>query len=77
MNFNIYLDKLAVERLDRLAKARGMKRNALIREAVEQLLARETGAGWPAAVLEHRGVPGAGFETSRRKLRSPRRDPLA
>lgn len=77
MNFNIYLDKLTVDRLNRLAKARGITRNALIREAVEHLLARETGAGWPAAVLEHEGVPGAGFETSRSKLRPPHEDPLA
>ena len=77
MNFNVYLDKQTVDRLNRLAKARGVKRNALIREAVEHLLARETRAGWPAAVLEHRGVPGPAFESGRRKLRPPRRDPLA
>jgi hypothetical protein len=49
----------------------------LIREAVEHLLAAQTRAGWPAAVLEHRGVPGAAFESSRGRLRPPRRDPLA
>jgi hypothetical protein len=77
VNFNVYLDKQTVERLNRLAKARGVKRNALIREAVEHLLAAQTRAGWPAAVLGHRGVPGAAFESSRGRLRPPRRDPLA
>jgi predicted transcriptional regulator len=76
VNFNIYVDRQTVERLNRLAKARGVTRNALIREAVEHLLARETRAGWPAAVREHRGVAGSAFESARRKLRPPRRDPL-
>ena len=77
MNFNVYLDKQTVDRLNRLAKARGVKRNALIREAVEHLLAAQTRAGWPAAVLEHQGIPGPAFESARRKLRAPRRDLLA
>lgn len=79
MNVNVYLylDNQTVDRLNRLAKSRGVKRSALIREAVEHLLAAQTRAGWPVAVLEHPGIPAAAFESARRKLRPPRRDPLA
>jgi hypothetical protein len=78
MNFNVYIDKETVRRLERLAKARRTSRNALIREAVEQLLDRAPDAGWPRAVLDFEGFAGAVvFETSRKKLRPPRRDPLA
>jgi predicted transcriptional regulator len=77
LNFNIYLDKRTVDRLNRLAKARGVKRNALIREAVEALLESQASRGWPAAVLEHEGVAVAPFESTRSGLRAPRRDTLA
>lgn len=77
MNFNVYLDKQTVDRLNRLAKARGVKRNALIREAVDRLLARDTQGGWPAEVMEHQGVPGPDFESGRSRLEPPPSDPLA
>lgn len=78
MNFNVYVDKRTGERLARLARTRQTSRNALIREAVARLLERESGAGWPAEILDFQGMPGAPrFEASRRGLGSPRRDPLA
>lgn len=78
MNFNVYIDKETVQRLERLAKARRKSRNALIREAVEQLLDRAPDAGWPRTVLDFEGLSEATpFEASRGKLRAPRRDPLA
>lgn len=78
MNFNVYIDRETVDRLERLAKARRMSRNALIREAVEQLLERAPEGGWPRAVLQFEGVAGiTPFERARSKLRKPRRDPLA
>ena len=77
MNFNIYLDEPTVDRLNRLARTRKTTRNALIREAVGRLLEREDVAGWPALVLAHEGEPDAPpFESSRRSLRAPRRNPL-
>lgn len=77
MNFNVYIDKATVERLERLAKARRTSRNALIREAVEQLLDRAPDAGWPRSVIDFEGLSRAvPFELSREKLRAPRRDPL-
>jgi len=78
MNFNVYIDKQTVGRLEQLAKVRRTSRNALIREAVEQLLDRAADAGWPKAVLDFEGVAEAvPFEGSRAKVRAPSRDPLA
>jgi len=78
MNFNVYIDAETGRRLDRLAKARRISRNALIREAVARLLDRGTDAGWPKAVLDFEGLPGpSAFEDARRRLRPPKLDPLA
>jgi predicted transcriptional regulator len=77
MNFNVYLDTETVTRLNTLARQRGTTRNALIREAVAQLLEGDGGQAWPESVKAFEGVPDAPrFEASRRKLRAPRKDPL-
>jgi len=78
MNFNVYIDAETGRRLDRLAKARRTSRNALIREAVAQLLDRKTDASWPKAVLDFKGLLDASsFEDARGRLRPPQLDPLA
>lgn len=78
MNFNIYVDKQTATRLQRLAKARRLTRNALIREALTRLLDRDIKADWPEAVLNFNGVPGlAPFEEARRDLEDPQSDPFA
>ena len=78
MNFNVYVDKETGKRLERLAKARRTSRNALIREAVAQLLDRGADTRWPKVVVDFEGFPEAPrFESSRRRPRAPRRDPLA
>ncbi|MFN0315104.1 MAG: CopG family transcriptional regulator [Burkholderiales bacterium] len=78
MNFNVYIDKETGDRLGRLAKARGTTRNTLIREALAQILERGGKAGWPPEVLGFEGISAARpFEAARRKLRAPRKDPLA
>ena len=77
MNFNVYVDKRTAERLNRLARARRTTRNALVREALTQLLEPGHKAGWPAEVLEFQGIAGTQpFEEARRKLRPPRPNPL-
>jgi len=77
MNFNVYLDAVTVTRLNTLARQRGTTRNALIREAVAQLLDGNGGQAWPETVRTFVGLPDAPrFEASRRKLRAPRKDPL-
>jgi predicted transcriptional regulator len=78
MNFNIYLDNALGEALKRLAKRRKMTRNALIRQAVEDLVAKESHSQtWSAAVMEWQGDPKfEPFETHRAWLRKPADDPL-
>lgn len=78
MNFNVHIDKQTGDRLERLAKARGTSRNALIREALARLLDRRVKPEWPPEVMAFQGVPGARrFEGARRKLGAPREDALA
>jgi predicted transcriptional regulator len=79
MNFNIYLGKPLGEALKRLAKRRKMTRNALIRQAVEDLVAKDgQSKTWSAAVLEWQGdAKFEPFEAHRAELRTPADDPLA
>ena len=79
MNFNIYLDSTLGAALQRLAKRRKVARNALIRQAVEDLLAKESRTEeWSEAVLSWQGEPNfPPFESHRSTLSSPTDDPLA
>jgi predicted transcriptional regulator len=79
MNFNIYLDTKIGAALKRLAKHRKVTRNALIREAVEELLEKETHSQkWSEAVLQWQGDPKfVPFESHRAKLAEPTQDPFA
>ena len=79
MNFNIYLDSRLGAALKSLAKRRKLTRNALIRKAVEDLLEKDAHADeWSQVVLEWPGDPEfPAFESHRRKLSEPNRDPLA
>lgn len=71
MNFNVYLDTSLGEALKRLAKRKKMPRNALIRQAVEDLVTKESQSeNWSARVLAWQGDPGfEPFEAQRAKLR--------
>lgn len=78
MNFNIYVNKQTGERLARMAKKRRTSRNALVREALQHLVAQGSGAQWPRDVLDFQGIRKARpFEATRRKLVPPSADPLA
>jgi predicted transcriptional regulator len=79
MNFNIYLNAAVGEALKRLAKRRKMTRNALIREAVEDLVAKDIESqSWSRAVLEWQGDPAfEPFEDHRNGLRGAKDDPFA
>ncbi len=79
MNFNIYLSSTLGEALKRLAKRRKTTRNALIRQAVEDLLAKETQSpNWSSEVLQWEGDSSfESFEAHRSQLRAPAKDPLA
>ena len=76
MTFSIYLDDKLTKRLNRVAAESGKPRNALIREALEEWLARSRAKKWPEAVLTFKGVRSAPrFEESRKTLKPPR-DPF-
>ena len=78
MNFNIYLDEKTGKRLSRVAARSRKSRNALIRDAIRGWLAVEGKAVWPDVVLEFQGVKAfQPFESHRKRLRAPARDPLA
>jgi predicted transcriptional regulator len=77
MTFSIYLDDKLTERLNRVATESGKARNALIREALEEWLARSRAKKWPEAVMAFKGVGGAQrFEDARKTLKPPR-DPFS
>jgi predicted transcriptional regulator len=78
VNFNLYLEDATGKRLARLAEQTGRSRNALIREAIADWLARAEHKGWPAAVEGFEGVEDAPpFEQYRSHLAPADDDPLA
>lgn len=78
MHFNIYLDDQTGQRLTEAAQQAGENRNAVIRRAVQEWLARRHQPQWPAAVLSHTGSPDMPpFEAERTDLAPAVDDPLA
>ncbi len=78
MNFNIYLDEANGLKLAAEAKNTGETRNALIRKAVHEWLARQSTAQWPDEVLSFTGLAEMPpFEAGRDQLKPPAADPLA
>ena len=72
MNFNVYLDEKASQRLDAPAARRQTTRNALIRQAVDALVKQEANGQWPPEVLQLEGMSAApAFEAMRTKLKLP------
>ena len=78
MNFNIYLDDETGQQLTLAAQDAGVNRNAVIRRAVSEWLARHAQPQWPEAILNFQGIPEIpAFEASRSQLTPPAADPLA
>ncbi len=78
MNFNIYLDEATGRQLVAAAEQSAETKNALIRKAVREWLARHCNAQWPDEVLSFNGVAKLPpFESGRENLRPPAADPLA
>ena len=78
MNFNVYLDDETGRALAALAKRRHTTRNALIRDAVRDWLARHGQRTWPNSVLEFTGDPEfEPFERRREELCPEADDPFA
>ena len=77
MNFNLYLDRDAADRLARVSKRRKTPRNALIRQAVDEWLDRE-GSQWSQELLEYAGDPNiVAFESYRKELAKAVDDPFS
>lgn len=78
MHFNIYLDDTTGQQLNALVQLLGESRNALIRKAVSEWLARQKQPQWPEAVLSFEGMPDMpAFEAGREPLSDSPEDPLA
>lgn len=78
MHFNIYLDDATGQQLSAMAEETGETRNALIRKAVGDWLARQSRPQWPEAVIEFKGMEEMPrFEASRDQLMPSAEDPLA
>ncbi|MBN8517093.1 MAG: CopG family transcriptional regulator [Candidatus Accumulibacter sp.] len=78
MHFNIYLDDETGKRLTEAAQQAGENRNAVIRRAVQEWLARRVEPQWPETVLSFTGEPDMpAFEANREHLGSAKADPLA
>ncbi len=78
MNFSIYLDDATEKKLRQLEKRKRVKRNALIRAAIEQFIEREGQPQWPDEILQFKGIKDwPAFEASRAELKAPADDPFA
>lgn len=78
MHFNVYMDDQTGQRLSDAAQRQGQPRNALIRQAVSEWLARQNQPKWPEEVLGFQGMADMPpFEAGREQLKPPAFDPLA
>ncbi len=78
MHFNVYIDDQTGQQLNIASEQSGESRNALIRQAVSEWLARQGKPQWPDEVLNFKGMADMPlFEASRDKLAPPAADPLA
>lgn len=69
MHFSIYLDDQTGTRLKKLARQLRTSRNAAIRQAIEEWVARQGRKQWPRAFMEFRGVKDMPpFESNRSEL---------
>lgn len=78
MHFNVYMDDQTGQQLNTAAQQQGQTRNALIRVAVRDWLARQNQPKWPEEVLDFQGMADMPpFEAGREQLKPPVADPLA
>lgn len=78
MNVNIYLEENLAHQLDEYIEQSGTKRNAVIREAIKEWLARHQPQKWPDCIMNFKGDPDfPAFESFRENLLPPKEDPLA
>ena len=73
MNFNIYLEDELGQKLEEIAQNTGQSRNALIREAVREILRKYNQMQWSEEILNFEGFPEDSiiFESYRDELSPP------
>lgn len=78
MHFNVYIDDQTGQQLADVAQQSGQTRNALIRSAVQDWLARRNKPQWPDVVMGFTSMDDMPpFEAGRDQLKPPLADPLA
>ena len=78
MHFNVYIDDQTGQQLTDVAQQSGQTRNALIRSAVQDWLARRNKPQWPDLIMSFTGIDDMPpFESGRDQLKLPLADPLA
>lgn len=78
MHFNIYVDDQTGQQLAKVAEDAGESRNAIIRRALREWLARRGKPSWPEEVMAFEGIPDMPpFESGHEHLKPPPADPLA
>lgn len=78
MNVNLYIEDSLSSELDQYIKATKKSRNAIIREAVREWLAKHASQQWPSSVSKYKGIQTMPvFESYRSDLISPKEDPFA
>jgi len=78
MNINIYIEDKLGEKITQAAKARGMSRNLVIRDALKEWLQHHKAQQWPASIQRFKGVSDfPEFESYRDELEEPKEDPFA
>ncbi len=78
MHFNVYIDDQTGQQLNDVAQQSGQTRNALIRSAVQDWLARRNKPQWPDVVMGFTSMDDMPpFEAGRDQLKPPLADPLS
>lgn len=78
MNLNIYIEDDLNNALINLEKVEGKSRNAMIREAIKQLVAQHQRSKWPISVTRFKGDPEfKAFESYRADLKPPKDAPFS
>jgi len=77
VNFNVYVDDVTAEKLERLARKTRASRNAIVRKAIAAYLDRAA-SEWPAIVEGYEGDESVRpFEAARDELAAAVDDPFA
>ncbi len=72
MNINVYVEDELGHNLGDLAKKTGKSRNSIVREAIQEYIAKQMSAKWSEKILAFQGIDeGIEFESYREDLLPP------